>query len=372
MSWNWTHPHWPNFQYDPASLASLEQRFLLASGELIGAVRYVSREEQDILHVELLSEESIKTSEIEGEMLDRASVQSSLRRQLGLAAETGKTRPQENGIAEMMLDLYHSHAAPLDHDTLFRWHLMLMAGNTRLENLGAYRTHEDAMQIVSGRLDRPTIYFEAPPSSRIPAEMNAFIRWFNDTGPGGSRPLPALTRAAIGHLYFESIHPFEDGNGRIGRALAEKSLAQNVGQPTLILLAHMIEKHRKAYYDHLQNSQSTLEITDWLVYFANTILDAQKATLLRIAFHIEKARFHDNYRDQLNDRQAKVIERLFRAGPDGFKGGLSAENYIAITKTSRATATRDLRELVEMGALISTGKLRHTRYALSLASQEQP
>ncbi len=370
MAWNWTHSDWPLFTYDAHAIAPLEQRFMLASGELLGALRHFSAEDQTMLRIELLSEESIKTSQIEGEILDRASVQSSIRRQLGLVAETPDARPQERGIAEMMLDLYHSYAEPLEHQTLFRWHSMLMAGNRQLGTIGAYRTHEDAMQIVSGRFDRPRVYFEAPPSARIEAEMMAFSEWFNDTAPTGRTPLQALTRAAIGHLYFESIHPFEDGNGRLGRALAEKSLAQNIGQPTLILLAHMIERNRKAYYDHLQADQSTLEITDWLVYFANTILQAQQATLQRIAFQIDKTRFYDRFRGRFNHRQSKVLERLFRAGPEGFQGRLSAENYLSICKTSRATVTRDLQELVQMGALVRSGTLRHTRYALNIGKNE--
>ena len=176
--------------------------------------------------------------------------------------------------------------------------------------------------------------------------------------------LPALTRAAIGHLYFESIHPFEDGNGRIGRALAEKSLAQNIGQPSLISLAFTIERDRKAYYSELERHQRKLDIAGWIAYFSETILEAQQATIDRIAFFLQKARFYDRFRGRLNERQEKVIARIFREGITGFKGGLSAENYISITATSRATATRDLQQLVEMGALTRTGERRHTRYAL--------
>lgn len=366
MAWNWTLAGWPRFTFDPAALAPLEQRFLIASGEMVGAFRHVGDAERDVLRVELLSEEAIKTSAIEGDMLDRASIQSSLRRQLGLSAEDRASRPQERGIAEMMVDLYGSYAEPLSHKTLFRWHAMLMAGNRNIEVVGGYRTHQDAMQIVSGRLDAPVVHFEAPPSSQVPTEMEIYLGWFNDTAPGGGKALPSLTRAGIGHLYFESIHPFEDGNGRVGRALAEKSLAQNIGQPSLIMLAHTIERSRKTYYDQLARHQTTLEITDWLVYFASAVLEAQQATLRTIGFHIEKARFYDRFRDLFNDRQAKVIARMFREGPEGFKGGLSAENYIAITRTSRASATRDLRDLLAKGVLVRTGERRYSRYHLNL------
>jgi Fic family protein len=364
MRWNWTQPDWPNFRYDSAAIEPLERRFLISSGEILGAVRHVINEERDQLRIELLSEEAMRTSAIEGEVLDRSSVQSSLRRQFGLTADGAPSKPRERGIAEMMVDVYSNYGLPLTHDTLCRWHGMLLSHDRSLETIGGYRRNDDAMQIVSGRIGRPTVHFEAPPSAQIRREMDVFVDWFNRTGPEGSAPLPALTRAALGHLWFESIHPFEDGNGRLGRALAENSLAQNIGQPSLIALAYTIERDRKGYYEQLETHQRTLDITGWLLWFAGTVLTAQQVTLTRVAFFIAKAKFYDQFRDRLNDRQAKVIERMFREGPDGFKGGLSAENYIAITGTSRATTTRDLQDLVEMGALARTGERRHTRYRL--------
>jgi Fic family protein len=366
MQWNWQSADWPNFRYEAARLVPLEQKFLQSAGEVIGAVRHFDEDDSSQLRIELLSEEAIKTSEIEGEFLDRVSVQSSLRRQFGLNSDDRQVRPQERGIAEMMADVYRSWHGPLHHEKLFHWHSMLMAGNRYIETVGAYRKHEDAMQIVSGRLDKPTIHFEAPPSRQVTLEMGTFIAWFNQSGPTNKTPLQALARAAIGHLYFESIHPFEDGNGRIGRALAEKSLAQNIGQPSLISLAFTIEKNRKAYYSELERHQRTLDITDWVIFFSETILDAQRATLERVDFFIKKTRFYDRFRGKLNERQEKVIARIFKEGTAGFKGGLSAENYISITGTSRATATRDLQHLVEIGALTRTGERRHTRYSLLL------
>lgn len=368
MPWNWKQNGWPHFAYDAALLEPFERRFLLSSGEMIGAVRHVSANDRDLLRIELLSDEAVKTSEIEGEMLDRLSVQSSLRRQLGLETDVRPVRPQERGIAEMMIDVYDTWSAPLDHGALFRWHGMLMAGNRHIGTIGAYRTHDDAMQIVSGNYDRPIIHFEAPPSRQVPVEMEAYVDWFGRSAPRGAAPLPALARAGIGHLYFESIHPFEDGNGRIGRALVEKSLAQNLERPTLLALAYTIERNRKTYYEQLERNQRRLDITEWLVYFAETLIEAQHTTLRRVSFFIEKAHFYDRFRDQFNERQQKVVARLFSEGPGGFKGGLSAENYIAITRTSRATATRDLQDLVVKGALLRTGERRHTRYALNLST----
>ncbi|WP_095445150.1 Fic family protein [Ochrobactrum quorumnocens] len=367
MTWNWVQPDWPNFRYDSAALHSLEHQFLLSSGEVIGAVRHIDQEQRNLLRIELLSDEAVKTSAIEGETLDRLSVQSSLRRQLGLATDRRSVQPREHGIAEMMIDVYGSYASLLDDATLLRWHQMLMAGNRHLETIGAYRTHTDAMQIVSGHLDRPTIHFEAPPSEQVPGEMDHFIAWFNETAPNGTSPLPALTRGALSHLWFESIHPFEDGNGRLGRALAEKTLAQSLGQPSLILLSFAIEQNRKAYYAQLEQHQRTLDVTEWLLWFGQTVLAAQQLTLQRVRFYIDKAHFYDRYRGAFNPRQEKVVARLFEAGPDGFVGGLSADNYLAITKTSRATATRDLQDLVDKGALTRQGQLRFTRYTLNWA-----
>ncbi|MDO6724739.1 Fic family protein [Celeribacter halophilus] len=366
MAWNWTLPGWPDFRYVVSVLEPFEQKFLLSSGEILGAVHHISQLEREQLRIELLSEEAIQTSAIEGEILDRISVQSSLRRHLGLDPDSYPAKPREQGVAEMMVDVYSNFADPLTHETLYRWHQMLLSHDRRLETIGAYRQHTEAMQIVSGRLERPTIHFEAPPSERVMPEMERYADWFNETRPRGAQPLPALTRAGLSHLYFESIHPFEDGNGRLGRALAEKSLAQNIGQPTLISLAFTIEKERKAYYDQLEQHQKTLDVTDWLVWFAEVVLKAQQVTLDRVGFFISKAHFYDRHRDHLNERQTKAIARMFREGPGGFKGGLSADNYLKITGTSRATATRDLQDLVEKGALSRTGDRRHTRYWLNL------
>lgn len=366
MTWNWQQPNWPNFTYDPRPLEPLESRFLLQSGQLIGACKHVGRDDQETLKIELISEEAVKTSEIEGEILNRDSVQSSLRHQLGLGIERAGVKPAERGISKMMIDLYRSFALPLTDKTMFEWHKMLLSGDTGIQIVGGYRTHAEPMQVVSGPDYKRTIHFQAPPSNRLPGEMARFITWFNNTAPKGKNPLPALTRAAVGHLYFECIHPFEDGNGRIGRALAEKSLAQNLGQPSLIALAYTIERKRNDYYAALERNNKELEITDWMVYFANTILEAQSNTMKRVDFYVAKAKFYDKFRGRLNDRQEKVVARMFREGIEGFKGGLSADNYLSITKTSRATATRDLQELVKHGALTKTGELRHTRYSLNL------
>ena len=248
---------------------------MLSAGEILGAVHHVGSSERDQLRIDLLSDEALKTSAIEGEVLDRLSVQSSLRRHLGLSPDIYPAKPREQGVAEMMVDVYSTHADHLTHETLFRWHEMLLSHDRRLERIGAYRQHEDAMQIVSGRFDRPTVHFEAPPSSQVPSEMDRYLDWFNRTAPDGKETVcRRWTRAGLSHLYFESIHPFEDGNGRLGRALAEKSLAQNIGQPSLIVLAFTIERERKAYYDQLERHQKNAgRLPRGWKWFAKTVSD---------------------------------------------------------------------------------------------------
>ena len=366
MRWNWQQEDWPEFTFRAKELEKSEAVFLHESGLLRGGYRHIREDDRDVLIVDLISNEALMTSRIEGEYLNRDSLQSSIRRNFGLQADRRRVPPAEAGIAEMMVNLYQTFNEPLSAHMLFAWHEMLMQGR-RDVLAGAYRVDEDPMQVVSGAIHNPRVHFEAPPATAVNAEMQRFVRWFNDTGPEAKNPLPALTRAGIAHLYFECIHPFDDGNGRIGRAIAEKALSQSLGYPTLIALSFTIEKHKKAYYDALELNNKTLEITEWLTYFAGTVLEAQDHSLAMVNFLIEKTKLYDRLRGHLNLRQEKALTRMFREGPDGFKGGLSAENYISITGASRSTATRDLQGLVELGALTQTGRLKGMRYRLNLA-----
>lgn len=366
MVWNWQQPDWPNFSWDRDRLATAEQAFLVGGGVLVGTVKHLGTDERDQLTIEAMSTEAVTTSEIEGETLDRASVQSSIRKQLGLSTDNRRVRPAEQGIAEMMVDLYRSFAAPLSAETLFRWHRMLVSGRRDLRDVGRFRSGDEPMQVVSGAIYEPKVHFEAPPSSQVAPEMARFVDWFDRTVPEGEEPLPALTRAGIAHLYFESVHPFEDGNGRIGRAIAEKCLAQTLGQPTLTALAATILARRKSYYDALEAANKGNEITAWLAWFAGVAIEAQRRAIALVEFSIDKAKLFDRLRGQINDRQEKVLLRMFREGPEGFKGGLSAGNYSTITGASPATATRDLVDLIAKGALARVGERRHTRYHLGL------
>jgi Fic family protein len=210
----------------------------------------------------------------------------------------------------MMVDLYRSFAEPLSEERLFRWHRMVMSGSHNVKHAGRYRTGVEPMQVVSGPMGEPRVDFEAPPSARLPAEMKRFIAWFGRTAHGGKEPLPALTRAGIAHLYFESIHPFEDGNGRIGRAIAEKALAQSLGQPTLTALAATILARRKSYYEALEAANKENEITRWLMWFAGVAIEAQRRTIALVEFLIDKTKMLDRLKGQLNERQEKALLRM--------------------------------------------------------------
>ena len=288
MVWNWQKPNWPGFSWDQTLLRKAEEQFLIGSGMFVGTVKHLDAMDQERLTIEAISLEALTTSEIEGEILDRSSVQSSVRKQLGVATDDRQVGPAEQGIAEMMVDLYLSFAEPLSDEKLFRWHQMLVKGRKDLKDLGRYRRSDEAMQVVSGAPYAPKVHFEAPPSARVPEEMTQFLVWFNRTAPDGADPLPALTRAGIAHLYFVSIHPFEDGNGRIGRAISEKALAQCLGQPTLTALAATILIRRTTYYDALEAANKDTEVTSWLSWFAGIAIEAQHRTAARVEFLLDK------------------------------------------------------------------------------------
>lgn len=366
FKWNWQQENWPEFTYDEKALKELEYQFVQSSGMALGAFKHVSENEKDQLLIEVLSDEALKTSEIEGEYLDRDSIQESIKRNLGLTVEKRKLPAAEFGISEMMVNLYQTYDAPLTDEYLFQWHRMLTNGRRDLTDIGRYRTHEDPMQVVSGRLDRQTVHYEAPPSASMGAEMKAFVEWFNKLHSRKNTAMLPLAKSGMAHFYFLAIHPFEDGNGRIARALSEKSISMGLGRPALISLSQMIEGNKKAYYASLEAHNTKLDLTDWLIYFGQTVIDAQDNTIKIIEFLIKKAKFFDRFSSMMNERQTKVVKRLFKAGHQGFKGGLSAENYIRIARTSASTATRDLKDLVDKTILKKTGELKSTRYYLNL------
>lgn len=370
MLWNWQLSDWPKFTFDKVPLRDADARFFKGAGIVVGSLHHLDGEARREIVIELISQEMVDSSAIEGEILDRVSVQSSIARQLGFAADKRRSNPAEAGAAELMADLYRRYAEPLTDRLLFDWHKMLMNGRRDLADIGSYRTHSDPMQIVSGAPHAPRVHFEAPPSDRVPEEMARFIAWFNDSEPRSDAPAPAITRAAIAHLWFETIHPFEDGNGRLGRAIAEKALAQSLDAPTLTALAATINRHKKTYYAQLHRASQINQIDSWMSWFADIVLEAQGRTIESIRFVIEKTRLLDRLGGKINSRQEKALIRMMAEGTDGFVGGLSAHNYRTITDATSATATRDLAELVELGALERVGERRYARYHLTIANRK--
>ncbi len=365
MIYNWQQADWTEFRFD---LSPVEDALLAIAGHAgkVGGLLAglpAGLETQAVL--DLMIAEAMQSSAIEGEILQRPDVVSSIRNHLGLNRTPEPVRnPMADGAGELMAMVRRTFAEPFDMETLFAWHLALMRGATGIRT-GAWRSGNDPMQVVSGLMHRPRVHFEAPPAAAVPGVMARFISWFNDTSPSGPRPIKhAAIRSAIAHLYFESIHPFEDGNGRIGRAIAEKALSQGMGHPVPISLSRSIEARQSAYYDALESAQRSNEITDWLVHFVETIRQAFLESEQQIAFVVRKARFLDRHRDSLNVRQSKVIQRMLEAGPGGFTGGMNARKYIALTRASKATATRDLQNLVAKGVLLPTGAGRSAGYGL--------
>ena len=232
-------------------------------------------------------------------------------------------------------------------------------GNNHRINAGQWRKGTEPMQVISGSASNPKVHFEAPPSKNISKEMKRFIEWYNK-----SEISSPIIKAAVAHLYFESIHPFEDGNGRIGRAIAEKALSQGFDHSIMFSISKSIEENRSAYYIALQNAQQKLDLTKWIQWFASIIIFAQDDAEKTIQFTVKKVKFFDKYDKNFNERQRKVINRILEEGFNGFKGGMNVKKYISITGTSKATATRDLQELTEMKVFLMNGAGRASSYQL--------
>ena len=369
MPYNWEYKEWPNFSY---SLSGIEEKLYLFS-EKVGTVNGILKSLPDNVQTESILEimvaEAVKTSEIEGEFLNRKDVMSSIKNNLGLNVKKEKIVDKRAvGIGALMINIRETYAEALSENQLFHWHSLLLSNNSNVK-VGAWRDHLELMQVVSGAVGKEKVHFEAPPSARIPKEMKKYIQWFNDTATTGKKGIKnALVRSAIAHLYFESIHPFEDGNGRIGRAIAEKALSQSIGRPVLLSLSRTIEQNKNDYYNALKAAQRTMNVTKWIGYFVDVAISAQQYAEDIVEFSLKKTRLFDTYKGRLNERQLKVIRRMFEEGPTGFEGGINASKYGSLTKTSKATATRDLQDLLQKGVLsfLGDGSGRSTKYQLNL------
>jgi Fic family protein len=333
---------------------------MLKAGELKGILSALPKDISTETIVQIMVTEAIKTSEIEGEIINRIDVMSSIRKNLGLHISQEPKDKNAIGLSLLLIDVRNTYKQPLTESKILEWHKLLM-GNNKTIHAGQWRKGNAPMQVISGSASNPKIHYEAPPSKTISKEMKRFIEWYNT-----SEISSPIIKAAVAHLYFESIHPFEDGNGRIGRAIAEKALSQGFDNPIMFSISKSIEENRSNYYKELQLAQQKLEITKWIEWFASIIIFAQDDAEKTIQFTIKKMKFFDKYDKILNDRQKKVINRILEEGVNGFKGGMNAKKYISITDTSKATATRDLQELAAMNVFVIKGLGRSTSYELDI------
>ena len=369
MKWIWQQSDWPDFRYDKRILEDRDIAFRINSERLTGRFEALPMAYQEDATIDLMLSEAIKTSAIEGEELDRESVRSSLLSLMTLDTLPETSDQKAAGAASLLVDVRRNWQASLTHELLGKWQSMAVPEQRYTSIVrGAYRNDLSPMQIVSGPYGRERVHYEAPPAARVPDEMAKLLGWYNQSSPlNGDQKIPGIARAGIAHLWFEVIHPFDDGNGRVGRAIADHALSQYLGYPTTACLATAIEADKKSYYLQLETaSRGSLDINGWLDYFADTVSQAQEIAREEVNFVLAKTRFYEAYGDQLNDRQARMVSRVFAEGRKGFEGGITTRKYEAITKCPNRTASRDLSDLVAKGIIIPLpGGGRTTRYELT-------
>jgi Fic family protein len=373
-SWNWLLADWPAFTYDEMAIgADLAQAYRL-HGVMEGKAAAIGLTNTSDVALNSMADEVLTTAAIEGERLSLDAVRSSVMRRMGLTA-SGPVDRAVDGLVAVIHDAVTAAGVPLDEDRLCRWQSALFPGGTSgLDRIavGRYRDHDDPMQIISGLPGREVVHYQAPPSVDVPRHMAQFLAWFNDTAPGGAATMPrldGLARAAIAHLWFESIHPFEDGNGRIGRALVDMAVTQYLSMPVrLFSLSRQLLERRSDYYDQLNACQSGgMDVTSWVQWFVRQCAAAYAAASKTMDNAIVKRRFAEHHGIAgLPERQRKVLQRLLDDGDGGFLGGLNVEKYMKMTGTSKATATRDLSEMVKRGQLWTTGAGKALRYYVNV------
>ena len=346
----WQANDWPNWRFDLAILAQPMAEVSRAQGLLMGRLVDVGMALRDQASLAALTEDVINTSEIEGERLNVESVRSSIARRLGV--DIGALAPVDRhveGIVEMVIDATANHNAQVTQDRLFGWHAVLFptgySGLSKI-NVGTWRNDANGpMQVVSGPIGRQQVYFEAPPADRLDAEMGRFLDWLNNA----SSPHP-LIKAGLGHLWFVTLHPFDDGSGRIARAIGDLLLARADGSPQRFYsLSAQIQRERKAYYDILEQTQKrSLEVTEWLLWFLAALHRAVKQAQFTLDVVLAKARFWQHWATMpLSERQVKLLNKLL----DGFEGKLTSSKWAAIAKCSADTALRDINDLLARGVL---------------------
>jgi Fic family protein len=366
MEYFWQHKNFPNFQFKVDDLISQIQEFATELGEVNGLFVNVSEENKKEILLQIVISEALKTSEIEGEYFSREDVMSSLQKQLGISNNPTLSKDKKaQAISELMLQVRDDYQKPLTLDMLKKWHQKLMKFD-KIVKEGEWRSSTEPMQIISGRAGKIEVHFEAPPAKDLPKLLADFEIWYQnfpyqEIGHVGR----AMLRSALVHLYFETLHPFEDGNGRIGRALSEKALAETLEKPVLISLSKKIEENKKSYYETLKQTQQKQNVAEWLHYFFTILIEGQKEVKETVLFVVEKALFFDRLKNQLNERQIKALQKMTEKGKAGFEGGMTAKKYMSITKTSKATATRDLQLLFEIGVFVREGDGRGVKYHLN-------
>lgn len=361
---------WPEFTWNQAALAEPLAGVRHLQGRLLGRMEALGFPLREEATLETLTQDVLKTSEIEGEKLDLQQVRSSLARRLGLDIGGTNIHSPRNveGIVEIMIDATRNYAKPLSKIRLFDWHAALFpTGRSGMQpiHVGKWRTKESGpMQVVSGPMGREKVHYEAPAYNRLEKEMAAFIKWFN------ARPeTDPVIGAALAHFWFVTIHPFDDGNGRIARALADMMLARSEGsQQRFYSMSSQIQRERGAYYDILEKSQkSTLDITAWIEWFLGCLGRAIQASDSTLESVLAKARFWETHNSQpFNERQRIILNRLLDGG---FEGRLTSSKWAKLGKCSQDTALRDIMDLVERRILAkdSAGG-RSTGYLLNLAN----
>ena len=356
---------WPRFRWESLLLSEQLTAVRHRQGRLLGRMESLGFELRAEASLQALTEEVVKSSEIEGEILDKEQVRSSIARRLGM--DIGGLVPSDrhvDGVVEMMLDATQSYREHVSNERLFRWHAALFPtgpnGMTKMV-VGAWRDDSlGPMQVVSGPMGRETVHFEAPSASRLPAEMAAFFDWFN-----GEERLDPVLKAALAHLWFVTIHPFDDGNGRIARAIADLALARSDGtSQRFYSMSAQIRRERNDYYAILESTQKAdLDITRWLQWFLACLDRAFSGAEDTLAQVLRKARFWEAMAAQpLNERQRKVLNRML----DGFEGKLTSSKWAKLAKTSPDTALRDIQDLLARGVLVKDeGGGRSTSYSLA-------
>jgi Fic family protein len=351
MSYIWQHNQWPDLRWDGDSLAKLLTHVSREQGRLLGKMEGLGFNLRTEAHLRTLTEDVVKSSEIEGERLPPDQVRSSIARRLGMDV-AGLVSADRNveGVVEMTIDATSRYAEPLTQQRLFDWHAALFpTGRSGMRTIKVSGWREDAsepMQVVSGPIGREKVHYEAPPAARVPDEMQRFLEWF--AKPAVMDPLLV---AGVAHLWFVTIHPFEDGNGRIARAITDMAFARSEGTgQRFYSMSGQIRRERNDYYDALERTQkkSDTDITRWQIWFLECLLRAIEGAHGTLAAVLNTARFWERFaKEPLNERQIKVLNLLL----DGFDGKLTSSKWAKLTKSSQDTAYRDIVDLVERGAL---------------------